>query len=351
MRKTEYLIVGQGISGTFLSWYLEKSGRDFIVIDNNNPLASSRVAAGIINPVTGRRIVRSWLIDTLLPFAQQAYEEIGHIIDTKVISKKSMIDFFPSVQMLNAFMGRVTDNDFLSEAHEPHSFNSYFTYDFGYGIIHPCFVVDLRVLLIKWRHRLHSKNILCEENFQEENLIVGHNEVQYQDIHAGKIIFCDGVQSANSRWFRHLPFALNKGESLVIETDVPEDFIYKKALTLAPLSNNLFWLGSSHEWDYKDILPSDNFYQKTLEHTKKWLKRPFKIVSHLASVRPATVERRPFVGVHPHFPAIAILNGMGTKGCSLAPYFAQQLAGHLTENTSILPEVNVDRYTRILKPT
>ena len=77
MRKTEFLIVGQGISGTFLSWYLHKAGRSFIVIDNNDGSSSSRVAAGIINPVTGRRVVKTWMIDEIMPFAVNAYEEMG----------------------------------------------------------------------------------------------------------------------------------------------------------------------------------------------------------------------------------------------------------------------------------
>jgi hypothetical protein len=52
--------------------------------------------------------------------------------------------------------------------------------------------------------------------------------------------------------------------------------------------------------------------------------------------------------MHPHFPAIGILNGMGTKGCSLSPYFASELVNHLTENTPILPEADISRFSRIL---
>jgi hypothetical protein len=53
--------------------------------------------------------------------------------------------------------------------------------------------------------------------------------------------------------------------------------------------------------------------------------------------------------MHPHHPQIGILNGMGTKGCSLAPYFASQFVSHLTKKSSILPEANVDRFSRLLK--
>ena len=52
-------------------------------------------------------------------------------------------------------------------------------------------------------------------------------------------------------------------------------------------------------------------------------------------MRPAAVERRPFVGVHSLYNQIAILNGMGSKGCSLAPWFAKELASNLISNKTI----------------
>ncbi len=75
MINTEFLIIGQGISGTFYHGTCIKNKRSFIVIDNNDPVVASRVAAGIINPVTGRRIVQTWMIDTLLPYAVDAYRQ------------------------------------------------------------------------------------------------------------------------------------------------------------------------------------------------------------------------------------------------------------------------------------
>jgi len=71
-------------------------------------------------------------------------------------------------------------------------------------------------------------------------------------------------------------------------------------------------------------------------------------MDHKASVRPANIERRPFVGFHPAYKNVGILNGMGTKGCSLAPYFAKQLADHLVYTKEILSEADIKRFTKIL---
>ncbi len=91
-----YIIVGQGISGSFLSWEMEKAGLSFLVIDEGKPFSASRVASGIINPVTGRRIVKTWMIDELMPFAWQSYTEFGKALNIRCITEKPIIDCFPS---------------------------------------------------------------------------------------------------------------------------------------------------------------------------------------------------------------------------------------------------------------
>ena len=61
--KTEVLIIGQGISGTWLSYYLEKNKVDHFVIDQADSQSASRQAGGLINPVTGRNKVKTWLAE------------------------------------------------------------------------------------------------------------------------------------------------------------------------------------------------------------------------------------------------------------------------------------------------
>jgi glycine/D-amino acid oxidase-like deaminating enzyme len=110
----DYLVIGQGISGTWLSYYLQKANRSYIVIDNDQSNSASRVAAGIINPVTGRRVVKTWMIDELLLFLNPAYEELGMELGIKAIDRKKLIDFHPTPQMKIAFDERVKENaDFL----------------------------------------------------------------------------------------------------------------------------------------------------------------------------------------------------------------------------------------------
>lgn len=345
------LIIGQGISGTLLSWFLHKEGKTFLVIDNNKVDSSSKVAAGIINPITGRRYVTTWMIDEVMPFAIDTYRSLESYLQYSFVYEKSIIDFFPSPQMLNAFVDRIAENDtYLHSYPNQNQFNQYFNYDFGCGEIRPSYTIHLPLLLELWKQKLKEWNAIKEEEFLLADLQTSDDHASYHDITAGKVIFCDGVDAATNPWFRLLPFAPNKGEAMIIEAEeLYNGHIFKRGLMLAPLPTpGIFWVGSNYQWEFADDKPSEHFYKQTSNLLQNWIKVPFKIVDHKAAIRPATVERRPFVGFHPHFPVIGILNGMGTKGTSLAPFFAHQLIQHLVYDLPIADEANVHRFTRIL---
>ena len=349
--QVDYLIIGQGICGTMLSWFLHKEGKTFLVIDDNNENSSSKIAAGIINPVTGRRYAYTWMIDEVMPFAIQCYEEVEKFLDIKLVYPKSIIDFFPSPQMRNAFIDRLSENDtYLHSYPDQNHFNPYFNYDFGCGEIRPAYTVHLQLLLSSWRKKLVEINSIQEEKFDANALEIENGFVSYQNINAPKIIFCDGTDGVSNPWFRMLPYAPNKGEALIIECkDLTNEHIFKKGLMLAPLpEENVYWIGSNYQWEFENDQPSQQFYQHAASVLNGWIKKPYKVLAHKAAVRPATLERRPFVGFHPQFSNIGILNGMGTKGTSLAPFFAHQLAQHLIYNFPVAPEADVHRFARIL---
>jgi glycine/D-amino acid oxidase-like deaminating enzyme len=349
--EVDYLIIGQGICGTMLSWFLHKEGKNFVVIDDSNENSSSKIAAGIINPITGRRYVTTWMIETVMPFAIETYGELGLHLGTNFVSEKSIIDFFPSPQMRNAFVDRITEDDtYLHSYPDQNHFNRFFNYDFGCGEVRPAYSVHVQLLLAAWRKKLFDLNAFVEQKFNEADVAITKDRIQYGDITAQKIIFCDGISATTNQWFNLLPFAPNKGEALIIECEgLNNQHVFKRGMMLAPLPvQNTYWVGSNYQWEFEDDQPSEKFYRQTTELLKHWLKLPFKVLFHKAAVRPATIERRPFVGFHPVYQNIGILNGMGTKGTSLAPFFAYQLAQNLVHNFPITPEADVHRFTRIL---
>ena len=81
-----------------------------------------------------------------------------------------------------------------------------------------------------------------------------------------------------------------------------------------------------------------------LEGLNALLACPYKVLDHWSAVRPAVKGRRPLIGTHPQHKNVSVFNGMGTKGISLAPYFAQHFTQHLLHQTPLMPEVDVQRF-------
>ncbi|MDE1193488.1 MAG: FAD-dependent oxidoreductase [Arachidicoccus sp.] len=350
--QVDYIIVGQGICGTFLSYYLIKEKQSVWVIDNNIYNSASRVASGVINPVTGRRIVKTWKIDELMPFAKNAYEQISNDIRAENIIKEiTVLDIHTSMQMQQAFEKRLQEKDtaYLHHCKEENLWKKYFEFDFGIGEIHPAYCIDLQTLLIQYRNYIDRLQCLSAASFDINELTIKNDGVNYKNISARKIIFCDGINSINNSYFNHLPFAFNKGEALIVSIpDLPRDFIYKQGFSIVPFKDDFFWIGSTYEWNYESVNASAAFKTKVENYLKDHLKLPYKVVDHLAALRPANTERRPFVGLHEKNLQIGILNGMGTKGCSLAPYYAKQLTQHILYDTSIDVEADVKRFDKII---
>jgi len=354
LNSRKIIVVGQGVSGTLFSWFCEQHNLDFIVIDKVPANSPSKTAAGLINPVTGRRVVTVWMDDIIIPFAENTYRQIGTKLGIEAISKMDIVDFFPNPFMKESFLKKMSQQaPYISLSKDEHYWNEHFNYEFGTGIIEPAYIVHLQQLLPAWRQYLITHNKFINQVFDFNKLVLSDDGVQYENIEADAVIFCDGVEGNANPYFSLLPFALNKGEAIIIEAPaLPAGHIYKKSMTLAPFGEpGIFWAGTNYIWDFDDDLPTDAFRKYTEQNLSNWLKVPFKIIDHKAAVRPATVERRPFVGMHPVYRNAGILNGMGTKGCSLAPYFAWQLVQHLVLQTPIEKEADVARHTRILSRT
>lgn len=349
-KKVDYLIVGQGLVGTWLSYYVLQAGKTCLVMNDSQTASASQVASGVINPVTGRRIVQTWMIDTFLPFALKAYSDLGTQLNATIISKAPVVLIHPSLQMQESFEYRYAHDNVYLKKNTASDFEAFMYTPFGTGQIDQTVWIDLNLMIAGWRQHLIKHQQFIDTKFDIGDLQITSEGVSWNGIQANRIIFSDGIGSMQNPYFKMLPFAPNKGEALIVEIDnLPKQAIYKHNLSIVPWKDQLFWVGSNYEWDYEHVAPSNAFRKKMEDALAQLLKIPFTVVDHIAGIRPANQERRPFVGLHALYPAIGICNGMGTKGCSLAPYFAHQLIEHCEKGAPIDSEASIERFEQILK--
>lgn len=343
------IIAGQGICGTWLSFWLRQMGVAVLVIDNGNPLAASRVASGVINPVTGRRAVLTWKAETLLPFANNAYQQMGQILQKELITNCGILAFPPAEDMHEAYQKRIAEEyDFIHPVANSDWWKLHFNTMFPAVQILPAYCVDLATMLSCWRQLLCNEGRLLETVADLATLQFTQHHVLWGNEKADYFICCDGIAGFQLEAWCKLPYVRNKGEAIIADIpNLPTGKMYKFGSTsIVPWQHNLWWVGSSYENEFETTEPTTAFHQRMQRFLTNTLKHSFTIIDHLAAIRPASVERRPFIGMHPTLPRLGICNGMGTKGVSLAPYYTQQLAAHLVHGTAIDPEVSVHRFTR-----
>ena len=339
----DFLIIGQGIAGTLLSHTLLKAGSSVLVIDEYKPNSASRIAAGVINPVSGRRFTIAWQYDEIYPVAVSVYKELEQLLNMPVLKERDIWTVLPSEQLREAFMERTSGLEYM---HLPVSdpYEQWLHQPFGAAVIKGATVL-LHNLLPAWRAYLQKQHALLEERMDLDLLQVNDNGVKYKHITARKVIFCEGAQTVSNPWFKDIPFLLNKGE--VLHVRIPglhTADIIKRTIALVPQSPETFWVGATFAWNYEDELPTADKRAFLEAGLQQLLKVPYEVLEQQAGVRPSGTDRRPMMGLHPDFPALGIFNGLGTKGTSLAPAMAAQFAAHLLKETPLQPETDSKRF-------
>jgi len=347
----DYLIIGQGLCGSWLSHYLLESGASVLVMDPGTQHSASGAASGLINPVTGKRLARQWMGDTIQPFARMAYEDYQERTGRRFARPIAIHNFFSTAEEAAFFEQKSqTTHEALLQYHTSIAEGGHFNYHYGVGSIPDAFLIDVAVFLEAHRDVLKARNAIQEERFDWTQCELQDEGIRYKGIAAKAVIDCSGYAAVTNPYFERLPFALNKGEYLIASIPglSPTAIFKQGTLSIAPWPGGGFWIGSTFDWDFKDELPTREFRERSETHLHQWLRLPFKIQEHHAAIRPATVTRDAFVGMHPLHSQVGILNGMGSKGCSLAPYLGKNLADHLLAGVPLVAQMDVGRYQRAL---
>ncbi len=347
--KFDFIIVGLGLAGSVLSRMLIDSGFKVLVFDKFNPGSSSQVAAGLVNPVTGRRVVKSWMADTLLPFANDFYRKIETESGKQFYHSMDVLEVVHSIKDLNEWTVRSADESmkkyFMREAPEE-LYNDKISEFKKLICINSSAWMNIPEFIELCRLKLTETSSIIEEEFDFSLMKINNNEIEYRSLKSKKIIFCDGYQTLKNELWKNLPFVPAKGEILTIKCpDLPEEFILLSGIFLIPVGQNKFRTGSTYEWNFQNELPSENGKSKLLNQVSDLLKVPFEIIDHRAGIRPTVKDRRPLIGQHPEHKNVFLFNGMGTKGVQLVPYFADHFTKVLSGKENLMDEVNLNRFT------
>lgn len=343
--KIDFLLIGGGIAGLALGYRLKKAGKTVRIFDLPNENQSSQVAAGLFNPITGRKMVKTWKADQLFPEILPFYQELEQLTGKKFLNIQKIYRPFLSIEEQNEWMGHSADPAFipyLDEIFNKSQSNS--LYDVYGGVMLknsgwlqiPKFLETMSDLL--------SEELIFE-HFAEEKLTKKGEQWGYDKFEFDALIYCNGLGALNSTFFKFLPFAPVKGEILEVEQDFNPEYIVNRGVFRVGLGPNLHRVGSTYSKHDLDEGPTESAKLEILGRLNSIVNQPIKrITSHKTGIRPATRDRKPFLGKHPFDKNVYIFNGFGAKGVSLVPYFSKLMTGYLLGNTPMESEVDIARY-------
>lgn len=306
-------IVGQGLAGTCLGLEFLERGIPFRIVDSGTG-GSTRVAAGLINPLTGKNFQPSWLIEDFHPYAVDYFENLGERFGVKLWHPMPVMRLAETEKEWSKISSKLESPEVREwldrerDAPTPEGFVDHVVLRGGGWL-------DTRRFLEVTR--------AC---FQERGLLdVGLEDLTEDN---SRRILCEGAQGLMQDQLGSHRCA--KGEILTVRAEWSEDFI--KIGTggwLIPIGQGLFRVGSTYEWNQLDELPTDAGLARISEIAKRLGGVDFQVVEHVAGIRPILRRSQPLIGHN----AVGnwIFNGLGSKGSLYAPRMAKLLADWILE--------------------
>lgn len=344
MTKIDFIIVGQGIAGTLLGLELIERGYAIRIFDPVSESTSSNKAGGLYNPITGRKMVKTWLADELFESLPEYYSNLEKKLHGTFHHPIPIYRPFFSMEEQNDWNAKWTEpayTPYISKVHQKSIGLNNLLDEFGGLELKKSGFVYLPELLDAARKFFIEKDSLVQEQLNPSEFIFAEN-VSYQHFEARKIIFSEGTFVSENPFWKKLPFKPVRGEVLDIKCDLPTDRIYNRGVFLLP-KGDVFRVGSTYHHDILTFEPQQSGIEELKRRLTKLFDGNYDLVSASAGVRPATHDRRPYIGWHPENKAVGIFNGFGAKGVSLVPYFSKLFIDSIEGTADIHPEADVSR--------
>ncbi|XOV66213.1 MAG: NAD(P)/FAD-dependent oxidoreductase [Fluviicola sp.] len=337
------IIVGAGLAGLAVAVRLIEKNQPIILYDNGVN-HSSRVAAGMINPLVFRRMNKAWRIDECIEAVHELYEGL---------EKKTQATFFQPITIRRMFSNEHERELWLQKQllaeYEPYMTKTTEADDnfqgainnFGSGRVKNASYVKTTMFLDAVKNYVAAHGEVRKETFDYDKI----KEDSYNGEAFERIVFCEGYRGLDNPFFNYLPLQQTKGETLVIQSStIPENESVNRKCFILPMGNQLFKVGSTYDWDSTDTSITEEGKAAILEKVAYLTSEPVEVVDQEAGIRPTTPDRRGMMGQHPEHKKLFIFNGLGTKGYLIAPLLSREFADYLIDGEVLHPEVDIARF-------
>ncbi|WP_154856691.1 NAD(P)/FAD-dependent oxidoreductase [Cyclobacterium xiamenense] len=348
----DFLLIGQGLAGSILAYRLHSAGAKVYLVDDANPNSSSKVAAGLYNPITGRKMVKTWLADALFANIEPFYGELERALNQRFLYPTGIYRPFVSYEEQNEWIAKSADTQYdhyidkvLSNPTFPGVNDSY-----GGLLLKSSGYVAIKPLLQAFKTWALDREILMQCRFSVDTRSRDHRGYwKFAHICARNLVFCNGVAAGKAPFFDWVPFTPVKGEILTVRQDFCTREIINRGVFRIDMGEGLGKVGSTYNNRELDLNPSLAGKKELLDKLSQLIPAGVQeITDHQVGIRPAIRDRRPVLGQHPSEKNVYLFGGLGAKGVSLAPFFSLQMRDFLISDKEPQKEVNINRFFKYI---
>ncbi len=347
----DYLIVGSGIAGLCFAEVALQNDKPFLIYDNDSQ-NSSKVAAGIYNPVILKRFSQVWKANEQISLLNQFYPQMESRLDVQLDYKIPVIRKLFSIEEQNNWFIASDKPNLSTFLASKLLFTDYsgLQAPFGFGEVLETGYVNTKVLLETYQEYLLEHNLLIKESFEYNTIDFQNDFIEYKGLKAKHIIFAEGFGLLSNPYFNYLPLDGTKGELLIIKApNLNLDCILNSSMFIMPLGNDLFKVGATYNWEDKTSIPTKEGKQELVDRIHEIINCDYEVIEHFAGVRPTVNDRRPLVGTHHIHKRLHVLNGLGTRGVMLGPFLAKQLLENIELGKELDKEIDIFRFNKKIK--
>lgn len=343
MSTPRILIIGQGLAGTALAWRLHDRGVPFVIVDREEPVTCSKVAAGLITPVTGMRLKVSWRFGVFYPEALRFYRRLGKRLGKRVFFPRGYVRLLKNEQERQKWPKRLRESEVGPFVHpqaprldpgivtEPHE---------GFQQRHAAWLDTVTYL--------EASRRFFGEAYRQATVAPGEVEddaegVIWKGERFSHVVWAQGWQAARHPLFEWVPFQNALGTILTAKTDLKgERRILNRGCWIIPRADGTLRAGSTYEWTFSDPPAGSPGMVADLEtKLREFFAVPVEVLESQSAVRPIIKSRQALLGAHPSHPRVVFFNGLGSKGSLRAPWLARHLIEHLLDGSSLDPEFDL----------
>lgn len=324
----DVIIVGQGLAGSLLAIALIERGLSVLVIDDGLKSSATKVAAGMMNPVTGKRLVKLWQSTEAEASVCAYYKNLEKLLDATFLHCFKQYRFLSRPEELRALPKRLADaeyRDYMTSisTNELETLNkicdvgdAQFSIERVYQLNTVCFLDAVKTYLLA-----HDAYRLA--NFDYADIQLSESNVSWQGIDGTKMVFCEGAKGAENPFFKDI-LEFQNAYGHIINIQLPklkERLILNHGKWLCPDLRHgaeTFRYGTTTYWE--DINGNAGIALTALKDSlHEFLKTDYVIDSVENEIRPVMRDREAKSLCHPVYTQLGIINGLGGQGISRCP--------------------------------